>query len=181
MRDNTVIIYYFFDYSNKTTLHTSTFLRCILHQVIRPEILLPDLQRRLESIFTAQIDQAEPDTSELIELFVLFYRKFKNAFVLIDGLDQADKDVQRNVKFFLKKVQKLDYARILVASHADVDMLKVLGRSPTLQIKAEDLTGDIEIFVQGKVDDHKQEELSEWSPSLINKVKLTLISGAEEM
>lgn len=42
-RDDTVIIYYFFNSSNKTSLRTVTFLRCILRQAVRLELLLPDL------------------------------------------------------------------------------------------------------------------------------------------
>jgi hypothetical protein len=112
-RDDTVIIYYFFDSSNKKSLHTLTFLRCILHQAVRLESLLPDSQRRLESLFVDQIDQVEPGIGELIKLFMHFYVKFKNAFLLIDGLDEADKSDQRNVKSFLKEVQKVHGARIL--------------------------------------------------------------------
>ncbi|KAF7508070.1 hypothetical protein GJ744_009652 [Endocarpon pusillum] len=180
-RDDTVVIYYFFDSSNKKSLEMSTFLRCILHQAIRPEFLLPDSQRRLESLFVDWMDQAEPAVSELIKLFIHFYRKFKNAFLLIDGLDEADESDQRNVKSFLKEVQMVDGARILAITHADMDMAKVFSRSRALQIKSEDLKDDIELFVQWQIDKHSQEELSICSPSLLDKIKQALISGAEGM
>jgi hypothetical protein len=180
-RDDTVIIYYFFDSRNKTTLHTLTFLRCILHQAVKLETLLPDLQRRLESLFVDHIGQAEPDMSELRELFLHFYRKSKNAFLLIDGLDEADESDQRNIKFFLKEVQTVDGSRILTTTHPDVDMSKVLSHYQALQIKPEDLKGDIEIFIQGQIDEHSQDVLSVCSPSLLDKVKQVMLSNAEEM
>ena len=180
-RDDTAIIYYFFDSRNKTTLHTLTFLRCILHQAVKLETLLPDLQRRLESLFVDQIGQAEPDMGELRELFLHFYRKFKNAFLLIDGLDEADESDQRNIKSFLKEVQTVDSSRILAATHPDVDMSKVLSRCQALQIKPEDLKGDIEIFIQGQIDEHSQDVLSVCSPSLLDNVKQAMLSSAEEM
>jgi hypothetical protein len=152
-----------------------------LHQAVRLESLLPDSQRRLESLFVGQIDQAEPDTNELIKLFMHFYEKFKNAFLLIDGLDEADKSDQRNVKSFLKEVQKVNGARILATTHPDVDMSKVFSRSRTLQIKPEDLKGDIKLFVQRQIDEHSQEGLSVCSPSLLDKIKQALLSGAEGM
>jgi hypothetical protein len=108
-RDNIVIIYYFFNSFNKTSLYTLTFLRYILHQTVRLELLLLDSQKRLESLFVDQIDQAEPEISELIKLFIYFYGKFKNAFLLINRLDKADKSNQRNVKS-LKEVQKVNSA-----------------------------------------------------------------------
>jgi hypothetical protein len=180
-RDDTVIIYYFFDSFDKTTLLTLTFLRCILHQVIRLEALLPDSQRRLESLFMDRIDQAEPDTSELIELFLYFFGCFKNAFLLIDGLDEADKSHQRNVIAFLKATQKLSSARILATNHPDLDMSKVLHPSQILQINPEDVKGDIEVFVQSKIDEHVLDGLSVCSNSLLDTVKHALLSGAQEM
>lgn len=128
-----------------------------------------------------QIDQAEPDTGELIKLFMHFYGEFKNAFLLIDGLDEANKSDQRNVKSFLKEVQKVNSARILAITHPDVDMSKVFSRSRTLQINPEDLKVDIEIFVQRQIDKHSQEGLSICSPSLLDKVKQALLSDAEGM
>ncbi|KAF2190029.1 hypothetical protein K469DRAFT_22338 [Zopfia rhizophila CBS 207.26] len=180
-RDDTAVIYYFFDSSNKKSLQTSTFLRCILHQAVRLESLLPDSQRRLESLFANQIDQAEPAVSELIKLFIHFNGKFKNAFLLIDGLDEADKSDQKNVKFFLKEVQKVDSARILAITHADMDMSKVLGRSRALHIRPEDLKDDIKMYIQWQIDEHSQEELSVCSASLLDKIKQALVSGAEGM
>ncbi|KAH0551473.1 hypothetical protein GP486_007313, partial [Trichoglossum hirsutum] len=180
---DTAVVYYFFDFSNKKSLHTSTFLRCILHQAIglRLDSLLPDSQRRLESLFVDQIDQAEPDIRELEKLFVDFYGKFKNAFILIDGLDEADKSDQRNVKSFLKEVQKLDGARIFAATHAEMNMSKVFSHSLILQINPGDLKGDVKIFVQQQIDEHSQEELSVCSPSLLDKIKQALVSGAGGM
>ena len=128
-----------------------------------------------------QIDQAEPDISDLINLFIYFYGKFKNAFLLIDGLDEAGKSDQRNVKSFLREVQKVDGARILAINHLDMDMSKVFSCSQTLQITTEDIKGDIEIFIQSKIDEHSQRELSVCSLSLLNKVKQALLSGAEGM
>lgn len=75
----------------------------------------------------------------------------------------------------------LSCARILVTTSPDVDLSKVLSRSQTLQINPEDIKGDIEIFVQKQLDEHSQAELSVCSPSLLDKVKEALISGAEEM
>ena len=123
----------------------------------------------------------EPDTSELIELFTYFYEKFKNGFLLIDGLDEAEKSDQRNIRSFLREVQKVDGARILVITHPEIDMSKVFSRSWTLQIMPEDLKNDIDIFVQRQVDEHAQEELSVCSPSVLDKIRQALICGAEGM
>jgi hypothetical protein len=127
------------------------------------------------------MDQAEPDTCELEKLFMHFYGKFKNAFLLIDGLDEANECDQRNIKSFIREVEKLDSARIIAIAHPDVDMSKVFRNTQTLQIKPEDVEGDIEIFIQRQIEEHSQEELSICSPSLLNIIKQALLAGAEEM
>ncbi|OCL01600.1 hypothetical protein AOQ84DRAFT_383587, partial [Glonium stellatum] len=180
-KDDTVIIYYFFDFTNNKSLHISTFLRCILHQAARLDSLPPNSQRRLEALFTDQVGQAEPDTDEVMKLFMHFYQKFKNAFILIDGLDEADKINQRNVKSFLKEVQKMNGARIFASTHPDMDMSKVFSHGQTLQIRPEDLECDVEVFVTKQIEEYSQEELSVCLPSLLVFVKQVLLSGAEGM
>jgi len=180
-RDKTAIIYYFFNSSMKESLKVSTFLRCILHQAIRVEDLIPTFQRRLESLFLDLMSQPEPATSELEELFLYFYEKFKNGFLLVDGLDEADEVDQRNIKSFLKNVQKVDSARILVVTHAAMDMLRIFPHASVLQIKPEYLEDDIEVFIQSQIDQHSKGELSNCSPSMLNIIKRKLVSDAEGM
>jgi len=177
----TVVIYYFFDSSEKKTLKASNFLRCILHQAIRLESLLPDSQRILESLFKDQIDQSDPTTSELEHIFFHFYGKFKSAFLLIDGLDEASDIEQRNVKSFLKTVQKMDGARVLTTTHAAMDMSKVFTRGLALQIKPKDLEDDIATFIQSQIDKYSQGELCDCSPAVLDIIKRKLVSDAQGM
>lgn len=178
---DTAVIYYFFDSSERKTLKTSNFLRCILHQAIKMESLLPDSQRILESLFKDQIYQSEPTTSELEQIFFHFYGKFKSAFLLIDGLDEANDVEQRNVKSFLKTVQKMDGARIFTTTHAAMDMSKVFTRGLALQIKPKDLEDDIETFIQSQIDKYSQGELCDCSPSMLDIIKRKLVSDAQGM
>ncbi|KAF2803796.1 uncharacterized protein BDZ99DRAFT_163042 [Mytilinidion resinicola] len=180
-QNETVVIYYFFDSSEKKSLKASTFLRCTLHQMIKLEALVPELQRRLESLFIDRIDQSEPTTSELEQLFLHSCRKFKGCFLLIDGLDEADEIEQRNVKSFLKDVQRTHAARILATTHAAMDMSKVFTRGLALNIRPEDLKDDIEVFVQSQIDKYSQEKLSDCSPYALDIIKQKLIFDAEGM
>lgn len=177
----TAVIYYFFDSSEKKTLKASNFLRCILHQAIRLEFLLPDSLRSLESLFKDQIDQSEPTTSELEQIFFHFYGKFKSAFLLIDGLDEANDIEQRNVKSFLKTLQKMDGARVLAITHAAMDMSKVFTCGLTFQIKPNDLENDIATFIQSQIVKYSQGELYDCSPSVLDIIKRKLVSDAQGM
>ena len=178
---DTTVIYYFFDHSVKESLRISTFLRCILHQVIRPEKLLPSILSRLESLFPDQMNHIMPDVTELEEIFLEFYRDFKIGLLLIDGLDEADVSSQENVRSFLREVQKISSVRVLTFTHPEIDMLKVLKSVRILQIKPEDLKIDIQTFVDIKIDNHAHEELSVCPPALLDTVKQTLLSLADGM
>jgi hypothetical protein len=162
----------------KKSLYVSTFLRCILHQAIKLEVLLPNIQRLLESLFTTQF---EPITSELEDLFLQVCRNYKNCFLLIDGLDEADETEQRNVKFFLKEVQKVDCVRILATTHAALDLSKVLTGGLVLHIKSENLNDDINTFVESQIKKYSQDKLSSCSPYALQLIKQKLTFDAEGM
>jgi len=158
-----------------------TFLRCILYQTINLETLSPDVQRRLELLFDCPVDQLEPSISELEQLYLHSCRKFKRAFFLIDGLDEVDEVEQRNIKFFLKEIQKVDGARILAFTHAAMDMSKVLIRCSQLHITAEDLKDDVETFIESQISKYSQGELSACSPFVLDIIKRKLMADAEGM
>jgi hypothetical protein len=152
-----------------------------LHQAIRPEALLPDSQRRLESLFSKRIGDSEPDIYELEQLFLQFYGKFKCAFLVIDGLDEISDAEQRNFKSFLKTVQKMDSARIIAMTHVAMDMAKVLTPCMALQIKPEDLTDDITTFIQSQIDKHAPTVLYDCSPSILDIIKQKVVCDADGM
>ncbi|KAJ4287350.1 hypothetical protein N0V90_012748 [Kalmusia sp. IMI 367209] len=174
----TAVIYYFFDSLNKKSLEIPAFLRCIVHQTVNLETLSPDVQRHLESLF-GYMDQLEPSTSELEQLFLDSCGKFKRAFLLIDGLDEVDKVEQRNIKSFLKEVQNMDGARILAFTHTGMDMSEVLIPCSQLHITAEDLKDDIETFIESQIGKYSQGELSTCSPSVLDIIKRKLTADAE--
>lgn len=178
---DTVVLYYFFDYSEKASLKASTFLRSILHQVIKLEHLLPEFQRQLESLFEDRIGDSEPLVSELEQLFVQFYGKFKRAFLVIDGLDEMGEVEQRNVKSFLRTVQKTDGSRVLAMTHAAMDMSKVLHGCQTLHIKPKYVEGDIATFIQAQIDRFSQSGLCDCSPAALDLIKRKLVCDAEGM
>jgi hypothetical protein len=178
---DTAIVYYFFDYSCKESLPVPTFLRSILHQIIKTETLLPHTQRRLEALFVSQIDQREPDITELEILFIELCGKLKKVLLLIDGLDEVDHNDRKLVQSFLRKAQGIPCARIFVTTHPEVDMSTVFSSCRMLKIRPQDLETDIKTFVESQIKRRQHEELSICSPALLNSIKQALISGAQGM
>jgi hypothetical protein len=159
----------------------SAFLQCLLHQVITVDNLLPDSQRSLESLFEDQIGKSGPSIDELEKLFCHFLGKYKCAFLLIDGLDEASEAEQRNIKSLLKTIQKIESARVFAMTHAAMDMTKVLSQCLRLQIKPDDLEHDIATFVQLQVDTYSQACLLGCSSSALDLIKQKLVFDAEGM
>ena len=180
-KQDTAIIYYFFDYTAKESLRMSTFLRCILHQVIRPEKLDPSILLRLESLFLGQMDQTVLNITELEDIFVQFYRSFKIGLLLIDGLDEVDINDQRYIRKFLITMQHISGARICITTHPEVDVSKVLRDIEILRIEPEDLKADIETFIDVKFKEHSQDELRICSPDHLSKIKQVLLSLTDGM
>ena len=60
-------------------------------------------------------------------------------------------------------------------------MSKVLNPNQTFQINPDDVKGDIEVFIQSRIDEYVQNELSVCSSSLLDTIKNALLFGAEEM
>ncbi|KAI9773765.1 MAG: hypothetical protein M1839_001997 [Geoglossum umbratile] len=178
---NTAIVYYFFDYSRKESLQVPTFLRSILHQISKMEALLPQTQRRLEALFLGRTDRGEPSITELEVLFIDLCGKFNKAFLLIDGLDEVDRNDRKIVQNFLRKVQTIACTQIFVTTHPEVDMSAVFNSLRTLKIKPQDLETDIKTFVDSKIERHLHEELSICSPALLNSIRQALVSGAQGM
>jgi hypothetical protein len=178
---NAVVIYYFFDHSVKKSLHVSALLQCILHQVITVDNLLPDSQRSLESLFEGRISDSGPATDKLEQLFCHFLNKYKRAYLLIDGLDEASEVEQRNVKSFLKTIQGIDSVHIFAMSHVDMGMTRILTRCSRLQIMSDDLEHDIAVFVQSQIDIYSQDHLAGCSSSALDLIKQKLVSDAEGM
>lgn len=177
----TVVIYYFFDTLNKKSLEISTFLRCILHQALSLENLSPVVERHLESLFDSRMDQLEPSTSELEQLFSHSCGQFERAFILIDGLEEVNEVDQRKVKSLLKEVQKTDSARILAFTHATMNMSKVFTQCSQLHITAKDLKDDVEMFIDSQIDRYSQEELSACPLFVLDIIKRKLLADTEGM
>ena len=165
---DTAVIYYFFDYSVKESLRMSTFLRCILHQIIKPEKLLPSILSHLESLFPEHPNQIMPNVTELEKLFIEFYGNFKIGLLLIDGLDEVNVSGQENIRSFLREIQKMSGARILIFTHPEINVSKMLKDFRILQIKSEDSEIDIQTFINIKVNNHAHDELHVYPPCLLD-------------
>ncbi|PSN59122.1 hypothetical protein BS50DRAFT_626869, partial [Corynespora cassiicola Philippines] len=178
---DTSVIYYFFNSSEKKSLKTSAFLRCILHQAITVDNLVPDIQRRLEYLFEDQIGDFDPANSELEQLFCDFIKEYKCVFLIVDGLDELSEAEQRNVKSLLRKVANTNIAKLLTTTNAAAEISKVLAHCLSLQVKPEDIKDDIALFVQWQIDEYAQGDRFGCSEDALDLIKRQLVADAQGM
>lgn len=183
----TRIAYYFFDSAQKESLLPGTFLRSILHQILRIESLIPALQQRLEAIFMEPngIYCREPEIDELETLVLDLCISLQKVIILIDGINEMEQDNRKLVMRFLKSVQQSQAAiKLFIASRPDVDLLKVFseGQLTHIDIQAQDTRAEIDHLVDTRVDQEARNgPLVDCGPDLIDEIKKTLRMKAKGM
>ena len=184
-KTDTVIAYYFFDSAQKDSLSPRTFLRSILHQVLRTESLNPTLQRRLEAIFIGPNGSREPEIDELETLIFDLCNTLQKVVILVDGINEAEQDDRRLVLRFLKAVQQTQAViKLFVASRPEVDAPIFFsdGQLTHINIRAHDTRPEIEDFINSRVEKEvKDGSLVVCGPAVIDKIKDVLKMKARGM
>lgn len=179
-KKDTITAYYFFDSSQKESLSPCTFLRSILHQMLRTESLNPALQRRLEAIFIGPNGSREPEIHELEALIIWLCDTLQNVIVLVDGIDVAKQEDQRLVLHFLKKVVQKSRAviKLFISSRPEVDVpifFSNNGQLTQINIRAQDTQIEIEKVIESRMEKvAKEGSLVVCEPATIEKIKKAL-------
>ena len=184
-KTDTVIAYYFFDAAQRESLSPCTFLRSILHQVLRTESLNPTLQRRLEAIFIGPSGSREPEIDELERLILELCNTLQKVIILVDGINEAEQDDRRLVLRFLKAVQQSQaVVKLFVASRPEtgVPIFFSDGQLTHITIRAHDTRLEIEGFINSRVEkEAKDGSLAVCEPAVIDKIKNVLKMKARGM
>lgn len=184
-KSDTVIAYYFFDAAQKESLPPSTFLRSILHQVLRTESLNPTLQRRLEAIFTGLSGSREPEIDELERLIFELCNTLQKVIILVDGINEVEQDDRRLVLRFFKAIQQSQAViKLFVASRPETGVPIFFSDSQLthINIRAHDTRLEIEGFINSRVEKEvKDGSLAVCGPAVIDKIKNVLKMKARGM
>lgn len=182
---NTSLAYYFFDSAQKESLSPCTFLRSIIHQLLRIESLNPIIQRRLETIFIGPNGSREPDVEELETLVFELCNTMQKVIILVDGINEVEQDNRRLVLRFLKATQQSQaFIKLFVTSRPDVDVANFLsdGKITHINIRAHDTRLEIDEFINSRVEKEAADgPLIFCEPAVIEKIKKALKMKAKGM
>lgn len=184
-KKDTVIAYYFFDSAQKESLSPCSFLRSILHQVLRTESLNPTLQRRLEAMFIGPNGSREPEIDELETLIFELCNKLQKVIILVDGINEAEHDDRKLVLRFLKAIQQVQAViKLFVASQPEVDVPFFFSDDQLthINIRAHDTRPEMEYFINSRVEkEAKDGSLVVCEPAVIHQIKSVLKMKARGM
>ena len=178
-----VVAYFFFDYRWKESLSATTFLRCILHQVLRMDKIPSGIRERLQRHFGGANDLHEPTLENLQELIFDICTSSNNVFFIVDGLDEAEPDCRIAVLQFLEYMQP--YVKIYIAGQPEIDIAALFkgSRAVTINITEHDVKKDIWKFINIKLEQDvtANEVLSNYNPCFTDHIKAALASKAQGM
>lgn len=186
-KKDTIMAYYFFDSTHKESLSPCTFLRSILHQILRIESLNPVLQRNLEAIFVGPNGSREPEIDELETLIISLCDTLQNVIILVDGINEAKQEDQRLVLHFLKMAVQNSQAiiKLFISSRPEVDVpifFSDYGQFTHINIRAEDTQIEIDKVITSRVGmEAKEGSLVVCGPAMIEKIKKVLKMKASGM
>ena len=178
-----VVAYFFFDYRWKESLSAITFLRCILHQVLRMDKISSGIRDGLRRHFGSPNDSPEPTLEDLKELILDVCTVLSEVFFVVDGLDEAEPDSRTAVLRFLEDMQP--HVKIFVAGQPEIDVAALFAgsRAVTINVTAHDLKEDIQKFIHIKLEQDKaaNQILSTYNPRFTENIKEVLASKAQGM
>ena len=148
---NVKVVYYYCDFADQRTLQTDRILGTVLKQLL-PEDRFPEE-------FEPQILQAyghgqrTPGTHEIGDLVCSLMQIHPPAYIVVDGLDECEKQPRKEVLDILNRVSALKNAsiRTFVSCRDEDELLRSLHLYSRIQLAAETLGGDIKVFVEGSV------------------------------
>lgn len=182
---DTGIAYYFFDSAHKESLLPGTFLRSILHQILRTETLNPELQRLLKAIFIGPNGSREPEIHELETLILKLCNKLQKLIIIVDGINEAEQDDRKLVLHFLKHIQQSRAViKLFVASQPEVDVPAFFNDDQLthINIRTDDTRLEIDDFINVRVEkEAKHGSLVCCGPAIIDEIKKALKLKAKGM
>ena len=178
----TQVVYYYCDYADQRTLQTDRIIGTLLKQFFISGHIPEEIEAQIP-LGCVEGGQSL-SMNELMDLVVLAVKLSSPTFVVLDGLDECEKEPRLQMTGFLNRLSGLCTAvvKTLVLCREEDQLLRSLQRTPCIRITPSALEGDIKSFVTGSVKSRVQSrELRLRNPSLELEIVSELVSKAHGM
>lgn len=128
--------------------------------------------------------QRTPEAYELMDMVCSFIQMRPLAYVVIDGLDECEKQPRQNVLSFLERLSALKNTsvRTLVSCRDEDQLFRSLHSYNHIQLTAAVLGNDIKSFVEGSVSSRIESgHLTIRNPDLEHQIVRELVDKAHGM
>lgn len=185
---NDVLAYFYCNYREETRRDPAFVLRALVKQLCLvgssnelPEIVLSIYQKRVD-----QGHQTGPlHLDESRDLIVALSTGFAQTTIIIDALDECNRDTRRGLFLTLKHIiNSTAHVRIFLTGRNDDDILRILHGFPSHYLDATDNSGDISTYINSEIQRCSREGLlldGEIDQGLESEIVLALEKGADGM
>ncbi|KAM0452065.1 hypothetical protein ACHAPV_009689 [Trichoderma viride] len=174
------ISFFFVRYDDRQSLNAEVILRSIIRQALNQCGFSEDIAVLLEKIQAGLSSGLE----ELLELLQRIATVFKVLYIIIDGVDECEKQDRDDVLYALSLATVTSNTKLFLASRDSIS-LEIQKSFPTLHrlsMNCSSAHSDIATYVDGIVQEKLQsEELIVGDSRLIEDIKLALTEGADGM
>ena len=177
------VVYYYCDYSDQRSLTADSLLGTIIYQLLDQLKPFPEsLERKLTSVYNDEWGSLNNDDLPSVLLSTTEY--LPRLFVIIDGLDECNKDALQQILNAIKCLATCQSSviKLFISSRDDIRIIEPLKSYPVLQASPVNTSNDMEIYVKGAVRDRIQSgDLIVRSPELEAIIIAELTSKAHGM
>lgn len=161
----------------------SSILSCLIKKICWTNRVLP--QCLLDFYHTYDQDARNPSLEQYEDVFLQLSKSYSEIFLVFDALDECSSSQRAHIlEFIIKITNYLSCAKVLVTSRREKDIERVFVRqaTPVFEIKAENVSEDINSFVTERVEYLIQEnKLEVYDSPLKARIIDTLVTRAEGM
>jgi ankyrin repeat domain-containing protein 50 len=140
VREEVGICFAYYDYRSPETHDLSQIIPALVKQLYRKKDTIPAGYLRIKQ------DSLHPSTLGNHDSFVTIAKKFKQIFLIIDGLDECPREKRHLVLGFISQVlDSLPCAKIFITSRREQDISEAFRKltTPIIEVKAESVAEDI--------------------------------------
>ncbi len=177
-----MIVYYYCDYADQRTLQTERILGTIFKQLLWEDQIPEEIEPQILRAY--RHGQRAPGVYEIMELVCSLIKLRPLAYIVLDGLDECEKQPRQDILNFLERLSTLSKTcvRTFVSCRDEDQLLRSLQPSDRIQITEAVLGSDIESFVKGSVRSKIDTgQLMTRNPNLEHEIVKELVSKAHGM
>lgn len=144
------LAFYYCNYADLVTLTPKSVIGSLVQQLLRDSELPREIADHIFNVFHEEdYSPTQNELAELAELFRMALSLSSRAFLVIDGLDECEKNACREILSIINWILKTTgcVIKIYILSQSDIQILHALAAYPRISLSTSTLSSDIEAYV----------------------------------